>query len=138
MSIKIELPIYHNVKGENKLIGMNWYRNVHYHIETPVKRYYHQLIISMLKRPRIKLKGKIKVKYSLYYKNVASDLMNIVSVLDKYLMDALQEAGIIENDNVEHYTNNEIEVIGKDEENPRLICEISEVVDDGKEIRMAR
>lgn len=130
MSIKIELPIYMKIgvrKPKVELIGMNWYRNAHYQTETMVKKYYHQLIISMLKRPRIKLKGKIKVKYSLYYKNVASDLMNIVSVLDKYLMDALQEAGVIENDNVKHYTNNEIEVIGKDEENPRLICEIMEV-----------
>lgn len=127
MSIKVELPIYHYIKGKEQLIGMNWYRNAHFHAESPVKRYYHQLIISMLKRPRIKLNGKIKVKYSLYYKNSASDLMNIVSVLDKYLMDALQEAGIIENDNVELYTKNEIEVIGKDEKNPRLICEIMEV-----------
>jgi len=110
-----------------ELIGMNWYRNAHFHEESPVKKYYTQLIISMLKRPRIKLSGKIKVKYSLYYKNAKSDLMNVVSVLDKYLMDALQEAGIIENDNVEYYTNNEIEVIGKDEKNPRLICEIMEV-----------
>lgn len=127
MSIKIVLPIYHYIKGEEQLIGMNWYRNVHFYTESSIKKYYTQLIISMFKRPRPKLKGKIKVKYTLYYRNSKSDLMNIVAVLDKYLMDALQEAGIIKNDNVEHYTKNEIEVIGKDEKNPRLICEIMEV-----------
>ena len=122
--IKLELPIYTNTtKKKTVLISMNWYRNAHFQTESKVKKYYHQLVFALLKKGD-KLKGKIKVHYKLYYKNSRSDLMNVVSVVDKYLLDALQEAKIIENDNVLNYKKCNIKVMGQDKENPRVICEI--------------
>lgn len=119
--IKLELPIYTNTtKKKTVLISMNWYRNAHFQTESKVKKYYHQLVFALLKKGN-KLKGKIKVHYKLYYKNSRSDLMNVVSVVDKYLLDALQEAKIIENDNVLTYQECHIEVAGQDKINPRLV-----------------
>ena len=110
--IKLELPIYASVsKKKTVLLSMNWFRNAHFQTESKVKKYYHQLVFALLKKGD-KLKGKIKVHYKLYYKNSKSDLMNVVSVVDKYLLDALQEAKIIENDNVLTYQECHIEVAG--------------------------
>nr|DAL39623.1 MAG TPA_asm: Endodeoxyribonuclease RusA [Caudoviricetes sp.] len=126
MKITVELPIYvQTTKNKTKLIGMNWYRNTHFHEESKTKRYYHELVSALLKLPRKHLTGVIKTSYKLYYKNSQSDLMNIVSVIDKYLLDALQEIKIIDNDNVLNYRKCEIEVVGQDKKNPRLICEIT-------------
>lgn len=124
--IKLVLPIYsHTTKNKVQLIGMNWYRNAHFQIECKVKKYYHQLVFSFLKRDD-KLKGKIKTHYKLYYKNSQSDLMNVVSVIDKYVLDALQEAKVLENDNVLKYRECISEVIGQDKNNPRLEVIIEE------------
>lgn len=126
MTIVIELPIYITTpKGKTKLIGMNWYRNTHFHEESKTKRYYHELVAMLLKRPRCHLTGSIKTSYKLYYKNSRSDLMNIVSIIDKYLMDALQEVKVINEDNVLSYRKCTIEVVGQDKKNPRVICEIT-------------
>ena len=126
--IKLELPIYFTTsKLKPQLVGMNWYRNVHYHQERMIKKFYHSLIAGLLPSPRPKLKGEIKVEYVLYYKNKQSDLMNIVSVIDKYLLDGLQAIGVIENDNVENYVKTEIRVAEQDKKRPRLMCEIMEI-----------
>lgn len=124
--ITLELPIYINTtKKKIQLIGMNWYRNAHFQTESKVKKYYHQLVFALLKKGD-KLKGKIKVHYKLYYKNSRSDLMNVVSVIDKYVLDALQEAKVLDNDNVLKYRECISEVIGQDKNNPRLEVIIEE------------
>ena len=53
--------------------------------------------------------------------------MNVVSVIDKFLLDALQECNVISNDNMKKYVYCEAKVEKKDIENPRLVCVISEV-----------
>ena len=125
MEIKIELPIYFKTSTlKQKLVGMNWYRNAHYQEETAIKKYYHRLIASLLPAAKPHITGNVKMRYTLYYKNSQSDLMNDVSVIDKYVMDALQESKIIENDNVLNYRQCEIKVAGQDKKNPRLVCEL--------------
>lgn len=126
MKITLELPIYFKTSSlTTKLIGMNWYRNAHFQQECAIKKYYHNLVASLIPLPKPRIRGDVKMRYTLYYKNSQSDLMNIVSVIDKYVMDGLQAAGVIENDNVLNYRKCEIEVAGQDKKNPRLVCEIS-------------
>lgn len=133
--IKLELPIYQDIatgRGEKRktksvLIGLNWYRNAHYQTENKMKHKYHELVKTRLDGVKHSLKGFIKVRYKLYYKNSQSDLMNVISIIDKYFLDALQEIGIIENDNVKHYTKCEIEVAGEDKENPRVEITVEEI-----------
>ncbi len=57
-----------------------------------------------------------------------SDAPNIVAVIDKFLLDALQESNVIENDNVQHYIRSSWEVVAQDRVNPRIEVEIKEIV----------
>lgn len=132
--IKLSLPLYYEQtfktkKSKNILVALNWYRNCDFHINNKIKKEYHNII----KRELIgglgiyvpnKIEGKYRVKYKLHYKNSQSDLMNCVSVIDKYLQDALQELGVVQNDNVKYYVGCSVEVAGQDKLNPRLECEI--------------
>lgn len=133
--IKLELPIYQEIttgRGENKkkksvLISMNGYRNWHYQTECKMKHIYTDLVKTRLKHVKFSSKGFIRVSYNLYYKNSRMDLMNVISIIDKYLMDALQEMKIIDNDNVKNYIECISRVAGEDKLNPRVEIIVEEL-----------
>lgn len=128
MKIKLELPIYQTLetgrgkskKNKNVLMSLNWYRNAHYQTECKMKHIYTDLVKTRLKHVKQCLRGNIRVTYTLYYKNSRCDMMNVIAIIDKYLMDALQEMKIIENDNVENYVVCVSRIGGKDLANPRV------------------
>lgn len=109
------------------LMSMNWYRNAHYGIKDKIKKQYRKMIYYQVKKVKQPFNKQIKVNYKLYYKNPHSDLMNIVSVIDKFLLDAIVEYGLISDDNVKKYVACKAEAVEKDVNNPRLVCFISEV-----------
>ena len=126
--MEIILPIYANTSKKKKvLVSLNWYRNAHYGIKDKVKKEYHEIVYNQLRGLKQPFQKRIGVKYKLFYKRGDCDLMNVVSVLDKFLLDALVQAGIIKDDNVNKYISCHAEVGGKDSENPRLVCIIEEV-----------
>ena len=128
--ISLDLPIYYTferkTKKDNKiLVGMNWYRNAHFRNSNQVKQYYHELIfLKVLKSQRIK--GSYQVEYLLYPSNANCDLMNVVSVIDKFLNDALQDCGVVVNDNVKFYKSMTAGVKEIDKINPRIEIIIEE------------
>jgi Holliday junction resolvase RusA-like endonuclease len=121
--VLLTLPIYFGTR-KKYLIGMNWYGTTHYRTRNKVKQEFHGMIDKVVSK--IKLKSPIKTHYKLYYKNKLSDADNIISVIDKFLMDALQESGTIINDNVQHYVQSSWEVISQDRDNPRVEVIIEE------------
>ena len=126
--MEIVLPIYINTsKNKKVLMSLNWYRNSHYGIKDKVKKQYHEIVFEQLRGVKQPFENRIGLKYRLFYKRGDCDLMNVVSVLDKFLLDALVQAGMIKDDNVNKYISCHAEVGGKDSENPRLICIIEEV-----------
>lgn len=126
--MEIILPIYTNTSKKKKvLVSLNWYRNAHYGIKDKVKKEYHEIVFEQLRGAKQPFQKRIRVKYRLFYKRGDCDLMNVVSVLDKFLLDALVKAGMIKDDNVNKYISCHAEVGGKDSENPRLVCIIDEV-----------
>ena len=126
--MEIILPIYTNTSKKKKvLVSLNWYRNAHYGIKDKVKKQYHEIVYEQLRGARKPFDKRIGVKYQLWYKRGDCDLMNVVSVLDKFLLDALVQAGMIKDDNVNKYISCHAEVGGKDSKNPRLVCIIEEV-----------
>ena len=132
--IIIELPIYYTftkkTKKDNKvLVGMNWYRNAHFRNSNQVKQHYHKLIYSKVTQSQ-KLKDKYMVSYSLYPSNSKCDLMNVVSVIDKFLNDALQDSGVIVNDNIKYYKHMIATVEEVDRYNPRIEIKITEIKGD--------
>lgn len=118
--LSINLPIYYTQTFKTKkdstfLVGMNWYRNAHYHIQNKVKHYYHELV------PDINTNfDKYKLKIDLYYKNPNSDGANICSMMEKFVLDALQEYKTVENDSVKYHLGTTWEVIAQDKLDPRV------------------
>ena len=129
--IKLELPIYHTFQRKTKkdtkiLVGMNWYRNAHFRNSNQIKKFYHELIfVKVLKAQRIK--GSYQVEYLLYPSNANCDLMNVVSVIDKFLNDALQDCGVVVNDNIKFYKHMIATVKEVDKLNPRIEIEVEEI-----------
>lgn len=125
--MKIVLPIYASTtKNKTVLMSLNWYRNAHFGIKDKVKKHYHEVVFRQLRETRTAFENNIRVKYQLYYKRGDCDLMNVVSILDKFLLDALVMAKVIKDDNVKKYVECHAEVGGQDKENPRLVCIIEE------------
>ena len=122
--INLILPIYFGTR-KKYMIGMNWYSTSHYRARNNVKQEFHKMVDKILSKG-YKLSSPIKTHYKVYYKNVLSDAPNVVAVIDKFLMDALQESGVIDNDNVQHYLYSSWEVVGQDKNNPRIEVAIME------------
>lgn len=127
-SVKVPIHITYakNKKGINKKIALNlnWYRNAHYFILNNVKVAFKELLIPQLTDvPNLK---KIKLHYTLYTSKRKSDVMNWVSVIDKFFQDALVEFTIIDDDNYE--TVSEIvSVWGGYDPDPHIIITIEEI-----------
>lgn len=128
IKLEFEVPIY--IEGKKTtLLGLNFYRNAHYHVNNKVKINFERLIAE-------KIKDKINetyfkeymIHYELYYKNSQCDLMNVVSVIDKFVQDSLQELGIVENDNVKYCKEVVASVGGQDKENPRVRVIITNIL----------
>ena len=122
--INLILPIYFGTR-KKYMIGMNWYSTSHYRARNNVKQEFHKMVDKILSKG-YKLNSPIKTHYKVYYKNILSDAPNVVAVIDKFLMDALQESGVIVNDNVQHYLYSSWEVVGQDKNNPRIEVAIME------------
>lgn len=129
--MEIELPIYYTAEYKTKpsktfLVSMNWYRNAHYHLQNKVKQYYHELIAAKIPRNASQYNTFV-LDIGLYYKNVNSDGSNICSMMEKFVLDALQELGIIPNDNIKFHKGTTWHVKAKDQENPRVVIKVIEV-----------
>ena len=130
----IVLPIYwtqHYKTKESKtvLVGMNWYRNAHYHSQNAMKKDFHELVSTQVRKnlPQVGNNlsevGKFKLSIKIYYKNTSCDGANIAALIEKFTLDSLQDENLIINDNVQYHLGTTWEVIEQDKNNPR--CEIT-------------
>ena len=130
-SIKVNLPIYYEIEYKTKdnktiLINNNWYRNAHYQIANKVKHHYKNLVLDQVKVP-VKM-NKVNIECNLYYKSMVSDLDNY-SIILKFLLDPLQEIGVLTNDNVKYVKEITWKVTGRDKLEPRIEFIIKEIND---------
>ena len=120
--LKLTVPIYYTFEYKTKkpktvLNGLNHYRNCHYHSLNKIKKYYHDLIGEMV--DGIQLQTPLRSQNMLYIKRKGSDGHNIAPIILKYVYDALQEHGVIPDDNTDHVVSDSTEyVINKN--NPRM------------------
>ena len=129
MIYRLTLPYYYTIERKTKknktvMVGMNYYRNAHYQILNNIKKHYHKLVTSRLEAFEGDRLGKYRIKYKMYYKRNNQDLMNVVSIIDKFVQDSLQEFGLVENDNVCNCVRIVAEAIEQDKINPRIEIEI--------------
>jgi hypothetical protein len=125
--ITIELPIYwtqhfKTKKDKTVLVGMNWYRNAHFHAQNAMKKDFHELVYKQL--PDLTLSDTFKLELKIFYKNQNCDGANIAALIEKFTLDALQDAEVIVNDNVKYHLGSSWEIVEQSKDNPRCIITI--------------
>lgn len=96
--IEIVVPIYYKQsKKKTVLVGLNWYRNVHYNTNNNAKIFYSEIVNDFIDGKPI-LEGKIHVHYKIFLKRKGSDGGNVRSVIEKYVLDAVKQAKYITDD----------------------------------------
>ena len=127
------IPIMFNrckTKKRNFWLNLNAYTQIakNPHVRNSTKKMYEELIqpnISHLKP----ITGQFKVTYTIYRDYVKSpvlfDLDNVVSIVSKYFMDTIVNAGIVVDDNYNHMVEVTIKYGGKGE--TRAEVEIEEI-----------
>jgi hypothetical protein len=131
MQIEFELPIYYTIvkktkKNTTHLVGLNWFRNLYHYTKNKVKQDYHKLVADATVNME-PIKGQYKTKYVLYYKSKVCDGPNIVPMIEKFALDGLIEAGMIEEDNVQYNVGSDGWYAIQDKENPRLKIIITKI-----------
>jgi hypothetical protein len=76
--------------------NLNWYRNAHFRLLTDIKAKFEPLYSETFKA------DKIEIVYDLRLKRENTDLMNWVSVVDKFFLDWLVKQEMIPDDTVVH------------------------------------
>lgn len=127
---EIVLPIYYTQEFRTKkdktfLVGLNWERNAHHFMKNTVKKVYHQLTYRQLESPDSPL-TKFTVHTTVYWKNSSCDPRNVVPMIEKYALDALQLHGVLTNDNAKFDMGGTFSNGGQDKENPRCVIIIKE------------
>ncbi len=96
----LQLPTY-TKKGRTNLLSMNVFRNMHYFSMNKAKRDYHKEVEEFVHSlPKYKT---LVPHYTIYFKGKRKkDVDNYTFPIHKFLMDALVEGGIIEDDNYDY------------------------------------
>ena len=124
--IKIDLPLYVFVsKVRKKWLTLNSYRNWHYKVSNNGKKKFKEDINHLLS---FRLNGQVRIDYEYYAPDKRKrDLMNVISVIDKFFQDAMVESGCIEADDVSIVIEVNSKFMGIDRENPRLEVTITNI-----------
>ena len=100
LDITVTVPIYFKKnKTKTVLLGMNWYRNAHYSELARAKKFISGVVKDFVDGGPI-LEGTIHVHYKIYWKRAGTDGGNVRSVIEKFVLDAIQEENLIENDHI--------------------------------------
>lgn len=121
--IKLTCPVKIEM-GSKKLrtyyLNLNNYRNWHYQVSNKLKVMFKGLMHSQLKDIK-PVKEVHSITYTIFFGSKRrADLMNIGTVVDKFLCDALQEYNIIPDDDKEFLHTFIFEYGGIDKGNPRV------------------
>lgn len=111
------------VYEEVVLVGFNWYRNAFHIDQNNCKKEFESIISKQLKLIK-PIENSFAIKSTLYYSNILSDAGNIIPMLEKFVLDALQESGIVKNDNVKYHKKHLGWEVFEDKINPRLEIEV--------------
>jgi hypothetical protein len=125
--LPLRIRISKSTKGKLYALNLNVYRNLHFQILSKLKIHFKELIAKDLKEPI--LFKQPTIVYTLYTgSNRKSDLMNWVSVIDKFLEDALVENNALVGDDVSSVKSVQAHFGGVDKGHERMEVEIFEVI----------
>ncbi len=100
--ITLPLPSFRR-KGKSMLLGLNDYRNLHYHALNKAKVNYKGVVLASLTREQLsnRLGKNLSVFYYISFaRKNRKDLSNYGTIVDKFFLDALVDAGIIADDKI--------------------------------------
>ena len=127
----LPLPVYSKGRGDKKrelLVSVNTWLPMHYIQKNNVKQAYHKVAEEFVKTlPKYK---NLVPHYTLYFKGKRKkDIDNYTAPLHKFLMDALVEGGVIEDDNYDYVTGFSTK-FGGIEDNNYVVVELTGELDD--------
>ena len=122
----ITLPMYYleekvRVKDKNWFLGLNSYPTItsRFGLVNKMKAHIKSLIVDQL-NDIDKQDGIFMATYDVYYKRTDCDASNVMAVVEKFTLDAMQELDIIKGDDVKFHKKTEWTVRGQDKDNPRI------------------
>ena len=123
--VKITLPT-HSFSGKKKLyLNLNQYRNWHHSVSSNVKRNYYYSIQDKLD---FEFSGEVSIHYKYYAPDKrVRDLMNVVSVVDKFFQDSMVMCGCILANDTSIVKNITAKYMGIDRGNSRIEATIKSV-----------
>lgn len=136
--IKITLPLNVQVSKRKKFIlNLNNFRNVHYQTLNKAKAMYHDYVSIIAPKLDYRI-SECRIKYVYHHGNARKyDIANPVSIIDKFVCDALTHNNYWNDDNCEVIKEVTYQVGEMDRKNPR--CEmIITVLKEEKNGRKAR
>lgn len=118
-TITLSLPLFiTNRSNKRKWLTLNNYRNWHYQVSNDIKRRFKSEVFDEL---NFTIKGKVKIEYFYFAPDKRTrDLMNVISVIDKFFQDAMVERGCIESDDLSTVVEVNSCYMGIDKQDPRL------------------
>lgn len=121
-------------KSKNKwfYFNLNQYRNAHHRVLSNVKNALHDYIAKLNLKSHLgrTIESPVYIHY-IYHplSNRVYDRMNVVSVADKFLCDALIDCGVIKDDNYKLMYMPTMDHGAPDKENPHFKVQVFEEVD---------
>ena len=107
-------------------LNMNTYRNLHHRTSNDAKKAYTKLVSEQL--INLEIQTPVEITYKVYKgSNRRLDKMNVISVVSKFLLDAITEYGCWEDDNDIYVKTETILPTELDRVNPRVEVIIKEI-----------
>lgn len=105
---------------------MNTYRNLHHRVNNNAKKVYFEELREQLEG--LSIQTPVEITYKVYKASKRRlDKMNVVSVVAKFLLDAITDYGCWEDDNDDYVKKETILPTELDRENPRVEIIIKEI-----------
>lgn len=116
----LKLPLSVSVsKNKNFILNINNYRNAHHHTLNKAKVEYKHLMTDQIEK--LPTLDRILIRYYMYPGSARRiDTANVCSIHDKFLSDAIVEAGKLEDDNYLFIPGTSYEFGSIDKDNPRV------------------
>lgn len=131
MTYKIVSPLYvlvpRRLKKDRKIaLNLNIYRNLHHSVNGLAKKVYTEMMRDQLQN--LNIKTPVEITYQVFKptKRIL-DKMNVVSVVSKFLLDAITSYGCWEDDNDNFVKTETILPTEIDRSNPRVEIFIKEI-----------
>ncbi len=135
LSLPLHVVLPRKKQARIFVLNLNVYRNTHYIVLNQAKALYKEQVEQSYKEwlsvdPVDRLYGipnePLRFTYTIYpANNRAFDISNVCSIVDKFTCDALQELGVIQNDNHKFIPEVTYKIGKVDKENPRVELEIT-------------